>query len=201
MQERRATTREGKGREKRGAMGLSCVALLAALLTLTACQGQVVSTGSTEGVKLVITPVPTPTATQAAQPTAAPVTYTVKTGDTLSGIADLFGVTVDDIVRSNNIADANSLQIGQALTIPQRQSGTAASATAGGTGTPGTPGIASGTAGPATAGTITPILVAPTGLPLYATPPQGPTVPEPQTGSDSSVSPSISPSISPTIKP
>lgn len=200
MQKSLSTTREKRGREKRRARSLSCLALLlAALLLLTACQGA--STGSTEGVKLVITPVPTPTATQAAQPTAAPVTYTVKTGDTLSGIADLFGVTVDDIVRSNNIADANSLQIGQALTIPQRQSGASASATAAGTGTPGLTGSQTPGGGPSTAGSITPILVAPTGLPKDATPPQGPTIPEPQTGGDPSASPSISPSISPTIKP
>lgn len=53
-------------------------------------------------------------------PTLPPVTYTVKPGDTLSGIADLFGVTVDDIVRANNIADPNALQVGQVLTIPGR---------------------------------------------------------------------------------
>jgi LysM repeat protein len=46
------------------------------------------------------------------------VTYTVKPGDTLSGIADLFGVTVDDIVRANNLADPNALQVGDVLTIP-----------------------------------------------------------------------------------
>lgn len=184
--------------ERNGAARLLCVALAVAfLMMLTACQGS--STGSTDQVRLVITPVPTPTATQAAQPTAAPVTYTVKTGDTLSGIADLFGVTVDDIVRSNDVADANSLQIGQTLTIPGRQSaGGAASASVTGTpGVGGTPGTPSPGAGTDTSGTITPVLVSPTVLPPEATPPQGPTIPEPQAGGVSSASPVISPTSRP----
>lgn len=183
-----------------GVTRISCVALATALLVLlAACQGG--STGSTDQVRLLITPVPTPTATEAAQPTAAPVTYTVKSGDTLSGIADLFGVTVDDIVRSNNVADANSLQVGQTLTIPRRQAG--AAATAGGTGTPGTPGAGgiSGTqtpgTNPATVSTITPVLVSPTVLPPDATPPQGPTIQEPQAGGISSASPGNSPTSGP----
>lgn len=173
---------------------LSWVALAAALLMLlTACQ--VVPTGNTgsaDAVKLFITPVATPTATQAAQPTAAPVTYTVKSGDTLSGIADMFGVTVDDIVRSNNVADANSLQVGQTLTIPGRQSGTATAP--GGTIMAGTPVVgATRSVNPATAGTVTPVLASPTVLPPDATPPQGPNVPEPQSASTATVGPTDPP--------
>src|SRR5918912_2765366 len=78
------------------------------------------SGGSGDKVKLVVTPVDTPTSTPLAAPTMAPTTYTVKAGDTLSGIAALFGVSVDDIVRANNIADPNRLSEGQTLTIPAR---------------------------------------------------------------------------------
>lgn len=57
------------------------------------------------------TPLPTPT------PTPAVVRYTVQEGDTLSSIADLFGVTVEALLAENNIADPNSLQVGQVLVI------------------------------------------------------------------------------------
>lgn len=85
------------------------------MLLTSACGG----TGDTgDPIKLVITPVPSPTIPPEALPTVPPVTYTVKPGDTLSGIADLFGVSVDDIVRANNIADPNALQVGDVITIP-----------------------------------------------------------------------------------
>ncbi len=46
-------------------------------------------------------------------------TYTVQSGDNLGSIALQFpGVTVDDIVRANNLANANEIQIGQELTNP-----------------------------------------------------------------------------------
>jgi LysM repeat protein len=135
------------------------------------------SRGSDEPVKLVITPVATPTVTQPAAPTAAPVTYTVKAGDTLSGIADLFGVTVDDIVRVNNIADPNSLAEGQVLTIPGR-SGV------------GTPTAAQSTA--TSVGNQTPALPPP-----GVTPPLGPTTGEPTAGAASSPAPNVSPTAAP----
>ena len=40
-------------------------------------------------------------------------TYAVEAGDTLSGIADQFGTTVDAIVEANDLADATSIDIGQ----------------------------------------------------------------------------------------
>lgn len=49
-------------------------------------------------------------------------TYTVKSGDTLYGISNQFGVSVTDIINLNNV-DANKLQIGQVLKIPT-ESGT-----------------------------------------------------------------------------
>ncbi len=131
------------------------------LLLVSGCGPTTQANG--DKVKLLITPVATPTATQAAQPTAAPVTYTVKPGDTLSGIADLFGVTVDDIVRVNNIADPNSLAEGQMLKIPGRSPEGTPTEQASGTQTPG---------GPAS-----PILPPPN-----VTPPQGPTTTQPTPG-------------------
>ena len=54
------------------------------------------------------------TETAAAQPT----TYTVVSGDTLGAIASRFGTTVDAIVAANGLRNANSIAIGQVLTIP-----------------------------------------------------------------------------------
>ena len=44
-------------------------------------------------------------------------TYTVKSGDTLYGIARSYGTTVDDLKKVNNLT-SNSLSIGQVLNIP-----------------------------------------------------------------------------------
>ncbi|HZY44250.1 MAG TPA: LysM peptidoglycan-binding domain-containing protein [Anaerolineae bacterium] len=74
----------------------------------------------------VPTPKPTGTATPigfVASPTGPAVTpseivYTVKSGDTLGGIALSVGVPIDVIQRRNNIEDPESIQIGQQLIIP-----------------------------------------------------------------------------------
>ncbi|NOU71804.1 LysM peptidoglycan-binding domain-containing protein [Paenibacillus sp. LMG 31458] len=48
--------------------------------------------------------------------------YQVDRGDTLFKIARDFGVTVDDLISSNNIQNPNQLTIGQSLTIPKTES-------------------------------------------------------------------------------
>jgi LysM repeat protein len=143
-----------------------CLLLLFALSTL-GLAGCAASAGSDEQVRLVVTPVASPTQTPEAMPTTQPVSYTVRAGDTLSGIATMFGVTVDDIVRNNNITDPNTLAEGQVLVIPGRAAsptptpqGTHSPEV---TGTPGTPG-----AGPS--GSPTSVLPPPD-----VTPPLGPT--------------------------
>ena len=45
------------------------------------------------------------------------MTYTVKSGDTLYGISNQYGVSVMDIMKVNNLNNTN-LVIGQVLTIP-----------------------------------------------------------------------------------
>jgi len=47
------------------------------------------------------------------------VKYTVKSGDTLGAIATRYKVTVAAILASNAIANANSIRVGQVLTIPK----------------------------------------------------------------------------------
>lgn len=46
------------------------------------------------------------------------ITYTVKKGDTLSGIAKRYRVTVSQLVNINNIKNPNLIYVGQVLTIP-----------------------------------------------------------------------------------
>jgi LysM repeat protein len=50
--------------------------------------------------------------------TLKPETHTVQKGETLAGIAQSFGVTVDEIAIFNNIGDLNHVFVGQILKIP-----------------------------------------------------------------------------------
>ncbi len=50
--------------------------------------------------------------------TAEAVTYIVQPGDSLSGIADKFGVPVEDLMRANNITNPDFLIVGQELIVP-----------------------------------------------------------------------------------
>ena len=86
---------------------------------------------STPQIRVELTPVPSPTAappTNTAGPAGEPTTYKIKAGDNLSSIALQFGITVEDIVKANNIEDPNEIYEGQELIIPPRQNSGAPSA-------------------------------------------------------------------------
>ena len=52
---------------------------------------------------------------------APPVTmHTIKKGDTLSAIAKKYGCTVQQLMKWNNIKNANSLRIGQRIKVSNR---------------------------------------------------------------------------------
>ncbi len=165
-----------------------CIILIVPVM---GCDGGNGSNG--ERIRLLITPVPTPTLTPLPLPTVGATTYTVQPGDTLSGIASRFDVTVDAIVRANNIADPNSLSEGQVLTIPARE--VAPPPTTLPVGTGGVPVIDQT---PIITGTLAPGSKPTETLPPPdATPPQGPDIPEPTIGTPSTLGPTASPTAGP----
>lgn len=67
--------------------------------------------------QIVQTPVQSPTAPENSNTTAY-ITYMVKSGDTLSGIAQRYGTTVAALVAMNGIKNANLIYVGQVLNMP-----------------------------------------------------------------------------------
>ena len=61
---------------------------------------------------------PTATPIPPGLPRGTKLQYIVQTGDTLAGIAALFNSTTEEIIKENNIADPNAIQVGQLLVVP-----------------------------------------------------------------------------------
>jgi LysM repeat protein len=57
-------------------------------------------------------------AMSASHPIVAGNTHTVARGETLTSIAKMYKVTVDDLQKANNIEDGRKLQAGQTISIP-----------------------------------------------------------------------------------
>ena len=129
------------------ALGIGGVALAASLLdggdrvgTLTGTPTESPVPTATASPSPSSSPRPTPTPTLAPSPTPAPTipptptpvatpvpttpppppqrTYTVQQGDTLAGIAQAFGTTVEAIQAANGIEDPDEIFPGQVLVIP-----------------------------------------------------------------------------------
>ncbi len=90
------------------------------LLFLASCGRSGASDGaSATTTSLLVTTLPVTTATTA-PPTTAPqqLTYLVQSGDSLSIIAERFGVSTKELADFNAITDSDTIKIGQELTIP-----------------------------------------------------------------------------------
>jgi LysM repeat protein len=53
--------------------------------------------------------------------------YTVKSGDTLSGIASKFGTTYQELAKHNNISNPNIISVGQKIKIPEKNTSVSSS--------------------------------------------------------------------------
>ena len=72
---------------------------------------------------IVLSPVPAqalsnPTPNATPPPFDIPTSHIVQSGDTLSGIASIYGVNVDAILAANELLDPNFLSIGQEIVLP-----------------------------------------------------------------------------------
>jgi LysM repeat protein len=45
-------------------------------------------------------------------------TYTVKSGDSLGVIAQRYGISLEQLIKANDLANPNILEVGQVLTVP-----------------------------------------------------------------------------------
>ena len=82
---------------------------LTPFVTLTQSPSSPAGTMQTpEGLVTAETPLPSPT----------PFTYTVQTGDTISGIALKFGVSIDELQAANPETPPNAMSVGTILNIP-----------------------------------------------------------------------------------
>jgi LysM repeat protein len=79
---------------------------------------------------------PAPAPASAAAPGASPShpsldgnTHTVARGETLTSIAKMYKVTVDELQKANHIEDGRKLQAGQTITIPTASSAASGSPT------------------------------------------------------------------------
>lgn len=67
---------------------------------------------------VVFNPTPTLPATETPTPTPTPVVYSIARGDTLSKIAQQFGISVETLLAANPGVQPSQLSIGQTITIP-----------------------------------------------------------------------------------
>jgi len=77
----------------------------------------VTPTATIDVIAQVASAVPTLTPTRPPSPT--PNTYTVRAGDTISNIADEFGISMEELMAANRLQDPNELSVGQVLVIPE----------------------------------------------------------------------------------
>lgn len=112
-------------------IGVKRPIIAVALITsaaLVACGGD----GESLDTLPLLTAAPTVPASNAVPSTTVPVVeefYTIQQGDTLFGIAQAFGVTVDELISFNAISDPDAIQAGQRLKIPPASTGVAVTTT------------------------------------------------------------------------
>jgi LysM repeat protein len=109
---------------------LLCIAGLVGTLVLSSCGGDDSEAGFTLPLLRTVPESTLPTGTTTTLPLFEEL-YTIQEGDTLSEIAQIFGVAVDDLISYNAIVDPDAIQAGQVLKVPspKNPSGTTTSTT------------------------------------------------------------------------
>jgi LysM repeat protein len=105
-----------------------------------------------------VTPQSTPRTSSTLSSTSGMKTYTVKAGDTPSGIARQFGLSSKELMAANNITDPRKLYVGQNLVIP-RQGTQTPQVTQPTASTPATTNPTLSTRTPSSSGTVTTTMV------------------------------------------
>ncbi len=114
----------GRSRERSVKTGRLLAGVCAGALLITAC-GRSGDPDIAVGGTVATAPSST-TSTTAAEsvtvPTTAPpttqLTYVIQSGDSLSVIAQRFGLTTQDLADFNAISDLDSIKVGQEISIP-----------------------------------------------------------------------------------
>lgn len=110
-----------------GTLIIASILIAAIVLIILFFQEHAQPAGSPTAIPVATPALPLPETTVAptaspaaptATPTPAPLLYVVQPGDTLSGIAQAFGISLQDLLAVNDIADPNLLHVGQVLVIP-----------------------------------------------------------------------------------
>lgn len=107
------------------AMSGIVVILAVAAFYMSTAQGRSVVAPPTRATPTVVptaTAIPSPTAT----PTPSVTIYKVAPGDSLSKIAQQYGVSIDSLLEANKLTRASILQVGQEIIIPPGASPTPA---------------------------------------------------------------------------
>ena len=93
---------------------------LALAASLCACTGpQVAADPRWTPAVVIVTPSPeraVPTPTVPNIPTTA---HTIRPGETLTQIAERYGLTADELAALNGITDPNNVQVGQRIRVPR----------------------------------------------------------------------------------
>jgi LysM repeat protein len=79
----------------------------------------VLPTPTNAGLQL-ITPSPMPAQASILLPTPTPFSYTIKAGDTISQIAQRYGLTLDELIIANPGINTQILSVGQVIQVPSR---------------------------------------------------------------------------------